>query len=294
MAIAGAAFGQDAGRSLPSDLHLLVGKKVSVGRLPLCEPNTYSVTLLYAGQVATVIAVKKGHLPKLSSAVLARMPDSSRDLLIDAENAGTLLLQFSDGKQFDTCGPIGPSRLSQDMNLAPGETVPMPEPSPAPAPSRPVTGSIPTSQPGPTTGECPVVVTAVSSGDGGFRHALADALTTSEFERQLDETEHGAQAKHYLDFSVRNASDKAILGVEAVAQYTNRMGDALASSTLVSQNTRPIKPGEEYRVYSMDRAQWVQSGVGDVTLFINRVRFTDGTFWADSGGHSCSMAANSK
>jgi len=134
------------------------------------------------------------------------------------------------------------------------------------------------------------VVTKVTSGDGGFGHALAEGLTTSEFQRQLDQTAHGGHSKHYLDMRMRNNSSKPIAAIESVVVYANKMGDETMRDTLVSQNTKPIKPGEEHKSYAMDRAERTQNGTGDVILYISRVRFEDNTFWQDNGSHSCSLS----
>jgi len=146
----------------------------------------------------------------------------------------------------------------------------------------------------PAAQECPVIVTKVTSGDGGFGHALAEGLTTSEFQRQLDTTTHGGHDKHYLDMRMRNNSSKSIAAIESVVVYANKMGDETTRDTLISQNTKPIKPGDEHKSYSMDRTERTQNGAGQVTLYISRVRFEDNTFWQDNGSHSCSLSNKAK
>src|SRR3954469_12154896 len=44
--------------TIPDDLSLLIGKKVIVGRMPLCLPNTYTPNLSYNGKAAVVSGFK--------------------------------------------------------------------------------------------------------------------------------------------------------------------------------------------------------------------------------------------
>src|SRR5215469_17045010 len=102
---AGTALAQrGATQPLPSDLRLMVGMRVMVGRMPLCEPNTYTVDLAHAGKAAKIISVKPNNMTvKLSASTLERLPEQSRNLVEDAQNSGTILLEFEDGKRLDTC-----------------------------------------------------------------------------------------------------------------------------------------------------------------------------------------------
>ena len=138
------------------------------------------------------------------------------------------------------------------------------------------------------------MMTKVTSTDGGFGHALADAMTTSEFERDVDKASHGGKAKHYLDMRERNNTQKEIKAIENVVVYANVMGDESLRDTLLSQNTKPIKPGEELKSYFMDRSLQTANGNGDVTVYVQRVRFVDDTFWQDNGSHSCAMTSHIK
>lgn len=56
------------------------------------------------------------------------MPPQARAMMEDAQKAATILLQFEDGTQLDTCAPIGPSKVFDYLELAPGETVQSPAP----------------------------------------------------------------------------------------------------------------------------------------------------------------------
>jgi hypothetical protein len=288
---------------IPDNLNLLVGKKVVIGRMPLCVPKTYNTNLTYSGKTATVVSFKPGNTPKISPSAMNRMAPNMREQLLDLQKGGILLFRFEDGSQLDTCATMGQKTLSENLELAPGETIAAAAAQPASAASPSSQGVTTASAPGlsttsltsaattPTTPqECPVVVTKVTSGDGGFGHALAEGLTTSEFQRQLDQTAHGGHSKHYLDMRMRNNSSKPIAAIESVVVYTDKMGDETTRDTLVSQNTKPIKPGEEHKSYSMDRSERVQNGTGNVTLYISRVRFEDNTFWQDNGTHSCSLS----
>jgi hypothetical protein len=123
---------------------------------------------------------------------------------------------------------------------------------------------------------------------------MADGMTNSEFQRQLDQTTHGGRSKHYLDMRMRNNGSKPVAAVESVVIYANKMGDETTRDTLVSQNTKPIKPGAELKSYAMDRSESAQNGVGEVTLYVSRVRFEDGNFWTDNGSHSCALTNKAK
>jgi hypothetical protein len=57
-----------------------------------------------------------------------RLTPQVRALMEDAREAATILLQFDDGTQLDTCAPVGPSKLSDYFELAPGQTLePVPQ-----------------------------------------------------------------------------------------------------------------------------------------------------------------------
>jgi hypothetical protein len=119
-------------------------------------------------------------------------------------------------------------------------------------------------------------------------------LTTSELQRQLDETLHEGEAKHFLDMRLRNSSPKPIAAVESVAVYSDRMGDESTRITLLSQNTKPIRPGKEISGSYMDRNERTLNGQGQVSLYVQRVRFQDQTMWQDNGSHSCSLSSEVK
>jgi hypothetical protein len=88
---------------------------------------------------------------------------------------------------------------------------------------------------------------------------------------------------------MRNGSDKPIRAIEAFAVYANSMGDEGERTSVLTQNNKAIKPGEEYRCYAVDTSVRSANGIGDVRVFITRVRFEDNTFWQDNGSQSCSL-----
>ena len=285
LAFGGQAFGQVDQKKLPDDVRLLIGKHVVVGRLPLCIPNTYTANLSYAGKQATVISVKNSQFAvQPSQTVLNRIPPNIRAGMEDTAKGGTVLFQFEDGTKLDTCVARKASELFQEVELAAGETITVP----VEAQVTPRLGGVdlPAQQ-------CPVIVTGVSSGFS-LLHSFLDGLTTSEFERRLDQAAHGGQGKHYLDIRTRNVSEKPVTGIEMVAAYANKMGDPTNSSTMISQNKDDIKPGEEYKASAMDRGALAESGIGQVTVYISRVRFSDNVFWQDNGSHSCSRTSPSE
>src|SRR4051794_25269126 len=167
-------FGQEQqtqpSQPIPDDLNLLVGKKVVVGRLPLCVPKTFTSNLAYSGKTATVASVKPNTTRKFPPNVLSRMTPEMREMMQDTQKGATILLKFEDGTELDTCAPIGPKRLAENLELAAGETIALPATSQvvggAPSAGSPVNASTPASVPVPTTPqECPVVVTKLTSGD---------------------------------------------------------------------------------------------------------------------------------
>jgi hypothetical protein len=117
-----AGFGQEQQQPI-QDLNLLIGKQVTVQRQPLCQPGTYTVVLSYAGKQATVVSMKPSKITPLSQGVMARMPPQARAMMEDAQKAATILLQFEDGTQLDTCAPIGPSKVFDYFELVPGQTL---------------------------------------------------------------------------------------------------------------------------------------------------------------------------
>ena len=120
--VALAGFGQEQQKPI-QDLNLLVGKQVTVQRMPLCQPGTYTAVLSYAGKQAQVVSLKPSKIAPLSQGVMDRLAPQARAMLEDAQKAATILVQFADRTQLDTCAPIGPSRLSDYFELAPGQTL---------------------------------------------------------------------------------------------------------------------------------------------------------------------------
>jgi hypothetical protein len=269
---------------IPNDLNLLTGKKVIVGRIPLCVPNTYAVNMTYSGKLATVVSYVPNALLARNAANLNRFPPNMRVGMDDARRGGRLTFRFEDGTVLDTCGDLVLSQLAPNMQLAPGETIALPA-----TPS----GTLAAGGPAGPPQQCPLTVMALSSGLS-FGHALVDALTTSELERQIDSAQNGGAGKNYLDVRLRNDGQKAVKAFEYAAVYRNNMGDEMTSGTYVSQNTQPIKPGALTRAYTMDRAQRSQTGTGDVKVYITRIRFDDDTMWKDNGSHSCFKTVASK
>src|ERR1700689_5254670 len=132
-----AAFAEEQQKPV-QDLNLLVGKKVLVQRSPLCQPGTYTAVLSYSGKQARVVSMKPSSVAPLSQRVMDRLTPQARALMEDAQKAATILIQFEDGTQLDTCAPIGPTRLSMYFELAPGETLQSVAPA-APKPPTSVT-----------------------------------------------------------------------------------------------------------------------------------------------------------
>jgi hypothetical protein len=273
-----------AAPKIPDDLHLLEGKKVIVGRMPLCVPNTYTVNLTYAGKHATVVSFTQSPAIARMGATMNRIPANMRATMQDASRGGKLTFRFEDGTVLDTCGDMMLGQLAPNLELAPGETIALPAASGVAAAAADPPGA---------PQQCPLIVTDLSSGLSQ-RHALVDALTTSELERQIDAAQNGGADKTYLDLRVRNDSQKTISAFEYAAVYRNSMGEETTSSTYVSQNTQSIKPGGFSKTYAMDRAERSENGAGDVKVYITRAHFNDNSLWEDNGSQSCSKTVATK
>ncbi len=97
----------------------LIGKKVNVHSIPLCQPGTHTADLAHAGKQATVVSAKHNNTPAMSTAFTGRLNSEARALLDDQQKAATLLLQFEDGMKLETCTPIGPQGLASYLELLP-------------------------------------------------------------------------------------------------------------------------------------------------------------------------------
>jgi len=105
----------------------LVGKRVVVHRMPLCQPGTYTVDTTHAGKQATVVSAKPNKaMPALPPTAMSRLDPAARAMIEGQQKAATLLLQFDDGTQLDSCGPASPRQLNDYLDLAPGQTLEAP------------------------------------------------------------------------------------------------------------------------------------------------------------------------
>ena len=124
-----------------TDLKSLIGKKAIAQRVPFYEPGTYkTIPNTYAGQEVTIIAFKPISVPKtLTAQQLARLGAQARAMIEDAQNSGTVVVQFADGTKADT-GVILPSLLGNYLELlepAPAASTPAASPSNGPAQAEP-------------------------------------------------------------------------------------------------------------------------------------------------------------
>ena len=275
-------------QSQVTDLKTLVGKKAVAQRMPFYEPGTYrAISKAYAGQTVTIIDVKPSAMypgmPTLTVGQMASLLPELRQSFENVRNAATVVVLFADGTKADTGAmPIMPSTLSSYLEVIPDQTA-----TAASAINPTLAVPLPKQ-------ECPVVVTKATSTNGGFGHALADAMTKSEFERAVEKAQNGGHDPHYLDVRMRNGSNKSVRAIEAFAVYANAMGDEGEQVTLLTQNDKAIKPGGEYKSYAVDTQTRSSNGIGDVTVYVSRVRYEDNTFWQDNGSHSCSLTTKVK
>jgi len=131
--IAEACFGQQQ-QQLVQDLEQIIGKEVIAQRMPLCQPGTFKIVTTYAGQHAKVISLKASNVQRVSAGNMSKLAPDLRAFLEDTQKAATILIQFADGTQLDSCGPVSPSRLSSYFELAPGQTLPVARAAVAQAP----------------------------------------------------------------------------------------------------------------------------------------------------------------
>jgi hypothetical protein len=115
-----------------TDLKSLIGKKAIAQRVPFYEPGTYKmIPNTYAGQAVTIIAFKPISVPRtLTAQQLDRLGAQARAMIEDAQNSGTVVVQFADGTKADT-GVVLPSLLGNYLELL----------EPVPAASTPAAGS---------------------------------------------------------------------------------------------------------------------------------------------------------
>jgi hypothetical protein len=106
---------------LPDDLNLLVGKKVIVGRMPLCVPNSYTAKLAYAGKPATVVSYTPNAALAENAVDPKRFPPNMRAMIDDARHGGKMTFRFEDGTLLDTCGDLKLSQFAANMQLTSGE-----------------------------------------------------------------------------------------------------------------------------------------------------------------------------
>ena len=277
--------------SIPDDLNLLVGKQVVVGRMALCVPKTYNVNLSYSGKTAKVVSFTRNASLDGIKGNLRSLPPSTQAMMTDLMKGGLVQFEFGDGTRLDNCGSIGWATIAAALELAPGELISLPAKdqsvaalTPGLAGALPPTGAV-------IPQKCPVSVAGLSSGVS-LTHMFVEALTTSEFERQVDETIHNGQTKHYLDVRVHNDSERPVAAYEFGTIYMNRMGDPSATAAYISQNSHPIKPGGDDKTSTMDRDLSAQSGTGQVRVYITRIKFDDGSTWQGDGTRSCTRTTN--
>lgn len=110
---------QSTGAPLPENLSLLLGKKVLVGQMRLCVPNTYNVKQAYRGQPARVVGFRRWKMNVPTEGLTPAMRTSVENM----NNGRILLLQFEDGTKLDTCVPETAKELSSRIGLAPGQTI---------------------------------------------------------------------------------------------------------------------------------------------------------------------------
>jgi hypothetical protein len=112
----------DQDRTPTSDPAQLIGRRIKVNNMRLCEPGTYKVDVEHAGMEAVIISEQPRNKSPLPRSELDRLSPDVRDNLLDQQQAVMLTLQFSDGSQRETCVPIGPKKLSESITVVSGSS----------------------------------------------------------------------------------------------------------------------------------------------------------------------------
>jgi hypothetical protein len=101
-----------------TDLKSSIGNKAIAQRVLFYLPGTYkTIPNTYAGQEVTIIAFKSISVPRtLTAQQLARLGAQARAMIEDAQNSGTVVVQFADGTKADT-GVILPSLFGNYLEL---------------------------------------------------------------------------------------------------------------------------------------------------------------------------------
>ena len=142
-----AAVAQDQPPTI-QDPAQLVGKRVNVQRLPLCQPGTYKVDRSHAGEEATVLSAKPSKSPRLTQAMMDRLSPGLRVMMLDKQKAALVLFEFKDGTKLDTCAPFGPNKLMEQLEILPGQTLePIAQPVASPAVTSPASAPPPPATP---------------------------------------------------------------------------------------------------------------------------------------------------
>jgi len=152
--VAEACFGQQQTPAV-QDLNLLVGLEVIAQRMPLCRPGTFTIVTDYADKHAKVISLKPSNVQRVSAGNMSKLTPELRAFLEDTQKAATILVQFADGTQLDSCGPVSPSRLPNYFELAPGQTPPAVQPPIAHPPTVQTPAAVPMVSTAPETNVAP-------------------------------------------------------------------------------------------------------------------------------------------
>ena len=270
------------------DLNVLIGKRVIVQRTALCQPGTFTASLVYAGKQATVVSLKPSNVRPLPPDILNRLSPAARALMVDQQRAATILVRFEDGTQLDSCAPIGPSRLSDHFELAPGQTfdvattLPVGPPlavAPAanlqPATKAPSNTATPSSSPRP----CPVQIKKIDTANG-FKANLAGGLIYGA---------HGSP--HYQVLTYMNASTKDVISVRFQVEFLNAMREVSEVVAFQPEKESKLKPG---KTASLVRATYLTPEGAKAFGWVEKILFADGTYWNDDGSHSCGVPNSEK
>jgi hypothetical protein len=113
------AFGAQQPQTIRA-LEDLAGKQVVAREARLCRPDTNIEMPSYAGKTGRVISVKSANRTRLSEDYLNGLSPQARAMMVDQQKAATIIVQFDDGVELDTCGPVTRMTVSEHFDINPG------------------------------------------------------------------------------------------------------------------------------------------------------------------------------
>jgi hypothetical protein len=242
-----------------SDPAQLIGKKVKVNKLRVCEPGTYKVDVEHSGMEAIVLSERPRNASPLPQSELDRLAPDVRDNVLDQQQAVMLMLQFPDGSQRETCVPIGPRKLSEAITIIP-DVSPSVHAQPAQnAPALSERRAAP--EPAPTAITEPQYINTFFVLDASGKLNSLDHETVTTFRSKVRALPGYATVKSLAEFKPAHASVR----LPASAQFVVRGRSSIDPSSIFE--LRSLKVSKDHREIVMTKAHGtVVGGAATSTL----------------------------